>query len=122
MQLKEDQIKLLAELAFMAGGYGMLAQSDAIAVGLEKARPGSERPCIIRAMTRLNQKDIAGAERILRDEALKINPSSAIAKAHLGLALHMDGRRSERDRVLNEVIAADDDEDALAMARQLVNT
>ncbi len=122
MKLEDDQIKLLAELAFMAGSYGMLAQSDAIAAGLEKVRPDSERPHIIRAVTRLNQKDIAGAERILRDEALKINPSSAIAKAHLGLALHMDGRSGERDRVLNEVIAAADDEDAVALARQLVNT
>ncbi|MCP3877878.1 MAG: hypothetical protein GY701_05715 [Sulfitobacter sp.] len=122
MKLEDDQVKLLAELAFVAGGYGMLAQSDAITAGLEKARPDSERPHIIRAVARLNLQDIAGAERILRDEALKINPDSGMAKAHLGLALHMDGRKGERDRVLNEVISAADDEDAVALAKQLVNT
>ncbi|NJN46705.1 MAG: hypothetical protein HC808_09750 [Candidatus Competibacteraceae bacterium] len=122
MEIDDDTVKLLAEIAFMAGGYKMIGPSDTIAVGLERARPDSERPHLVRAITRLNAKDTATAERILRDQALKINPNSAMSKAFLGIALHMQGRINERDQVLNEVIATDDDdEDAVKIAKDLLN-
>jgi len=89
---------------------------------LAKARPDSERPHVIRAVAHMKNQDVAGAERILRNSALKINPGSAIAKAFLGVALHRDGRMSERDQVLGEVISAADDEDAVGIAKQFVNT
>lgn len=119
MDIDDDLIKLLAELAFVAGGYGMIEQTDAIVAALEVLRPGSERPYLIQALARLNLQDTAGAERILRDRALKANPDSAMAKAYLGLALHLQGRAGERDRVLAEA-AADGDEDAAALARHLL--
>jgi predicted Zn-dependent protease len=120
MQIDDDTVKLLAEIALMAGGYGMTARADAIVVGLEQARPDNERPHLLRAITRLNAKDTATAERILREQALRVNPNSAMSKAFLGIALHMQGRTNERDRVLNEVIAADDDEEAVKIARDLL--
>lgn len=122
MEIDDDLIKLLAELAFIAGGYGMVAQSDAIAAGLEAIRPDSERPHLVRAITRLNQKDAATAEHILREQALKVRPESAMAKAFLGVALHMQGRLSERDRTLKEVVAANDDEDAVHIANDLLGS
>jgi predicted Zn-dependent protease len=121
MQIDDDTVKLLAEIALMAGGYGMTARADAIVVGLEQARPDNERPHLLRAITRLNAKDTATAERILREQALRVNPNSAMSKAFLGIALHMQGRTNERDRVLNEVIAADDDEEAVKIARDLLS-
>jgi predicted Zn-dependent protease len=120
MQIDDDTVKLLAEIALMAGGYGMTSRADTIVVGLEQARPNNERPHLLRAITRLNAKDTATAERILREQALRVNPNSAMSKAFLGIALHMQGRTNERDRVLNEVIAADDDEEAVKIARDLL--
>lgn len=122
MDIDDDLIKLLAELAFIAGGYSMVAQSDMIATGLEAIRPDSERPHLVRAITRLNLKDAVAAERILRDQALKIQPNSSMAKAFLGVALHMQGRLNERDRTLREVTAAHDDEDAVQIANDLLGS
>lgn len=122
MDIDDDLIKLLAELAFIAGGYSMVAQSDMIATGLEAIRPDSERPHLVRAITRLNLKDAVTAERILRDQALKIQPNSSMAKAFLGVALHMQGRLNERDRTLREVTAAHDDEDAVQIANDLLGS
>ena len=121
MNIDDGLIKLLAELGFMAGGYGMINQTDAIVGALEALRPNSENPYLIQALARINLRDATGAERILRERALKINPDSAMAKAYLGLALHAQGRINERDQVLNEALASEDD-DAVALAQRLLET
>ena len=122
MDFDDDLIKLLTELAFFAGGCGMVAQSDAIATGLEVMRPGSEGPHLVRAISRLNQNNAELAERILREQALKAQPDSSMAKAFLGVALHMQGRLNERDNTLKEVIAINDDEDAVRIAHDLLGS
>lgn len=123
MDIDDDLVKLLAELGFIAGGYGMMEQTDAIVGALEALRPGSERPYLIQALALINLQDFAKAEHILREQALRANPDSAMATACLGLALHFQGRINERDRLLNVVLtASDDDQDAVAMARQLLAT
>lgn len=119
MDMEEDTVKQLAELAFIAGGYGMLEQSDALVAGLAVVRPDSAQPYLIQAMTRLNAKDALGAEQLLRSRALQIEPDSSMAKALLGLALHMQGRSSERDRCLKEVMAVRDDKQAVEIAATL---
>ena len=121
MNMDDDLIKLLAELGFIAGGYGLIAQTDAIVGALEALRPDSERPYLIQALARINFRDAAGAERILREQSLKLNPDSAMAKAYLGLALHVQGRINERDRILEEAIASGDEE-AAALAQRLSET
>ncbi len=120
MNIDEDIIPLLAELGFMAGGYRMDVEAELITNALALARPDSERPLIIKAFARLNAKDTAEAVRILQDQALKLNPESTLAKAFLGVALHKAGRLHERDRVLNEVIEAGDDESAVSFAQGLL--
>lgn len=123
MDIDDDLIKVLAELGFIAGGYGMIAQTEAIVGALQTLRPHSERPSLIEALARMNAQDAAGAERVLREQALKVNPDSAMARAYLGLALHLQGRMNERDRALQEALAAGDaDEDAATLARHLLET
>jgi hypothetical protein len=122
MNIDDNTIQQMAELAFIAGGYGMVAQSELIAAGLQTLRPDSERPQLIRAVTRLSVKDTVNAEQILRDGALKTNPNSTMAKAMLGLVLHVQGRTSERDRVLHEVTTVRDDDDAVRIANDLLGT
>jgi len=120
MSIDEDIVKLLGQLGFMAGGRRMVAEADAITKALELLRPDSERPLIIRAFAQLNANNATEAVRILQDQALKINPQSTLAKGFLGLALHKAGRMGERDKVLNEVIEAGDDEDAVSFAQGLL--
>jgi hypothetical protein len=123
MEIDDAFVKQLAELGFIAGGYGLLQQTDAIVGALEVLRPASERPAVIQATSRLFGRDAAGAERILRERALAMKPDSALALAWLGLALHLQGRASERDQVLNQVLAAGDaDENVRSMAQRLITT
>jgi len=122
MEIDRDTVRLLAELGLIAGDYGMTAQVEAIVAALAVLRPESEQPDIIHAYSRIWAKDPVGAERILRDQALAKNPASTEAKAVLGLALHIAGKSAERDRVLNEVLAAGGDPGAVEIAQQLVGT
>lgn len=121
MDIDQELIQLLAQLGLMAGAYRMAAEAEEITAVLEKARPDSEKPHIIRALTLINARDPVGATRILREKALKLNPDSATAKTFLGLALHMEGRSSERDQILTEVISAHDDEASVTVAKDLMN-
>lgn len=120
MELDEAIVKLLGELAFIAGGYGMIAESSVIVDGLQKVRPGSAQPYLIQAMTQLNASRADEAERVLRENALTLEPDSSMAKALLGVALHMQGRLRERDDILSKVISSgDEDEHALNIAKDL---
>lgn len=121
MDLDDDLVRLLAELACVAGDHRMTAQTDALVGALEVLRPGSERPYLIQALTLFGQGDASGAERVLRQQALTIRPDSAMALAYLGLALHQQGRMAERDRMLHMALAGEDqDEDAMRLARSLL--
>jgi len=119
MDIDADTVQLLAELGLIAGDYGMTEQAEAIAAALGELRPESEQPSIIHAYSRIWAKDVAGAESILRDQALKKNPGSVEAKAVLGLALHIAGKSAERDRVLDEVLAAGGASGAVEIAQML---
>jgi len=112
--------QLLAEPAYIAGGYGLLEQVDAITGALAVLRPQSALPAVIRATARLNQEDYDQAERILRDEALSAEPDSAMAKAHLGLAMKLQGRTNESERLLQSLTTDTDDPDAAVLASQVL--
>ena len=120
MDFDDDLIRLLAELGFIASGYGMIDKSDLIAAGLRSIRPQSEQPHLLQALTRIGRNEAEAAERILREQALKNQPDSSMAKAFLGVTLHMQGRMTERDRVLNDVVAVNDDTDAVRIASDLL--
>lgn len=120
MSTDDDLVKLLAELGFVASGHALFAQTDAIVDALTVLRPDSEYPYLIQALARMNAGHAPEAERILREQALSIRADSALAKAYLGLALHQQGRRHERDQVLNEVLATNADADATALAHSLL--
>ncbi|EXJ15665.1 tetratricopeptide repeat protein [Imhoffiella purpurea] len=121
MDIDDDLVRLLAELASIAGGRGLAEPAEALVGALVALRPDSERPYLIQALGQLNLGDANGAERILRDRALKTNPSSAMALAYLGLVLHQQGRMSERDQVLRAALdSPDGDADAERLARSLL--
>ncbi len=112
--------RLLAELAYIAAGYGMIGQVDAICGALEVLRPDTVMPLVIRATARINLGRLDEAERLLRDEALVREPGNAMAKAHLGLVLKLQGRTAESERLLRDLADSAADADAAAMARRLL--
>lgn len=123
MDIDEDLVRLLAELASIAGGRCLAEPTEALVGALAVLRPDSERPYLIQALACLNLGDAEGAERVLRDHALKINPAGGMAMAYLGLVLHQQGRIAERDQVLRAALDGEDgDEDAARLAHRLLNT
>lgn len=123
MDIDDSSIKLLAELAFIAGERSMNDQTDQLVAALTVLRPTSERPYLIQALAKLAQGHAQDAERIVREQALNTNPNSALAQAYLGLILHQQGRAHERDHVLQAALAAQDsDADAAQLAQHLLTT
>jgi thioredoxin-like negative regulator of GroEL len=120
MAIDSETVTLLAELGFIAGDRGMAGQAEAIAAGLVAMRPESAEPHLVRAYCRLGARDAEGAVRILREDVLAAHPENAAGKAMLGLALHMAGKGTERDQVLQEVIEAGGDDHAVEIAKKLV--
>jgi hypothetical protein len=118
--MNDQQIRLLAEVGFLAGGHRLSAQAEQISLALEQLRPDSEKPFLVRAMAQLNAQETDQAIRVLQEQALAKVPDSSIAKAFLGLAFHIAGRGNDKARILDEVLSADDDEDAVALARSLL--
>jgi hypothetical protein len=112
--------RLLAEIAQIASGYGMTGMVDAIADALAADRPDDAMPAVIRAAARLNAGRYDEAERILRDEGVSKPLAGATAAAHLGLALRLQGRAAESERVLREAADGPDDGIGVAMARRLL--
>lgn len=113
-------VELLAEVAFIAGDSGMIEQVDSICEGLQAMRPDSEQPFIIQAYARLGARDALAAEKIIREKALPIAPNSEEALSMLGLALHMAGKRRERDELMAQVLRDSDNAHVTDIAKKVM--
>jgi len=113
-------VSLLADLGFMAAGAGLRAQADAIAGALSALQPTNEHCFLISMYARLVSGEYEEAERVLREQALRLNPESSMAKAFLALALHLQGRMSERNQLIDQVLAQDN-ASANALAKNLLD-
>jgi Flp pilus assembly protein TadD len=106
MQLESDDMRLLSELGLLAAGRNIRTEAETIAQALALWRPQSAIAGMIRGVAALSRSDHEGAVRVLREEALKAEPSSQEAKALLGLALEKAGYRNAADQVLSPLAAA----------------
>lgn len=113
-------VALLADLASALADCGLVSEVDVITAGLLAARPDREGSHLLRALARLNAGDIAGAEVVLRKDAMPLAPESPDVKAVLGLTLMMAGRHSERDRVLAPLASPGDDAAVAVLATELM--
>ncbi len=121
MTVDDEMIDLLVELGLIASGYRLTGEANTIAAALQRERPDSTRPHLIRAMSQLNAGNAAGAVRELHEQALKIDPRDIMVKAFLALALHVEGRATERDRIAGEVLEQGGDAAAVALAQSLMH-
>lgn len=119
MTLDEDVLKYLASTAMMAGAFGMRDKAIIIADALLAARPDTPDAQVLVASAKLaaGQKDAAIA--LLRDKVLVAEPERSDAKALLGVALHLQGLTAERDSMFEDVIKADDDANAVLIAKDI---
>ena len=122
MQVDTSTVRLLMEIGYIAAGYGLVKEAEAIFAAVKASRPDSELPLVGLAVTRLNAGQNDEAIRLLRDEALKINADSDIARAFLGLALKQAGLASESRAFLQTVVDNRRDMTAVALAEQLLKS
>jgi hypothetical protein len=65
--------------------------------------------------------DFASATILLAEKALKVNPSSDIAKCFLGVVSYYCGALGEALLIMNEVINNGNDASAIGIARTVVD-
>ncbi|MBF0103127.1 MAG: hypothetical protein HQK77_19685 [Desulfobacterales bacterium] len=121
MTITSELLQLLMEIGYLAGGYGLLNDSETIFEAIKSVRPESEYPLIGLAVTKMNANNNEDAIAILKNQALKVNPQSDLARSFLGLALKHAGYGSESQSVLQEVLNSGKDAVAVKMAQAILD-
>lgn len=119
MEVNTETVQSLMEIGYVAVGCGYFAEAEAIFAGVQAARPASELPQLGRAMAKLNAGQVNEAISLLRG-ALETNPDSDLAMSFLGLALRKAGLGQASRDVLDQVIRANHQPEAVALARSLL--
>ncbi|WP_417796432.1 tetratricopeptide repeat protein [Terasakiella pusilla] len=101
--ISTDDLKVLMEAGFLAANGGMTKQAQTIFEGVLAVRPESEYAYIGQAVTLLTSEKHDEAIKVLRDDALRINPDCLQAKMILAMTLKLAGRGSECDRVVDQL-------------------
>lgn len=97
--LHAEEVRLLADIGFMALSAGLFREAEVIFQGVDAARPNGEAGPIGLAMLRMADNDLEQAIAILKSQR-----RSVAAKAYLGLALARQGDRERARKTLKSVI------------------
>ncbi|MDR2806814.1 MAG: hypothetical protein LBB11_01490 [Puniceicoccales bacterium] len=120
-KIPTEMIQFLVDIAHVATGSGQRQDAENIFEGVIAARPRDELPFIAYAFMRMAFGEYVEATHLLMEQALKINPESAMAKAFYGLLLYQVGRKGESDTILKRIIHEGKDKDAIALAESIIN-
>jgi len=107
-------------IGYAAAWQGLPKEAVAIFDGVAAVRPESEVPMIGAAVVAMLSGHENVAIQTLRDGALELNPDSAQARAHLGVALRLQGVEDEGLTLLQEVASQTSDPDAATLARNVL--
>lgn len=107
-------------IGYAAAWQGLHKEAVAVFDGVAAVRPESEVPVIGAAVVAMLSGHEDVAIQTLRDGALELNPDSAQARAHLGVALRLHGAEDEGMTLLQEVASQTTDPDAAAMASNVL--
>ncbi len=110
----------MMEIGYLAAGNGFKAEAESIFEALRALRPTSEMPIIGLAVVRIGAGQPLEAAALLEDQALRINPESALAKGFLGLAFKLAGHSGRSQAILEEVVTTGADPEAVNLARNLL--
>ncbi len=115
--MEREMRSLLAEIGFMAGGHGYHEEAEKICDGLEADDPEDGKPVIIRALSRMNQGQAEAAARLLEQALAAGKTERPLLQAFLGMAYHLAGRSGDKHRILEQLVDAAEDPQAVEMAR-----
>jgi hypothetical protein len=120
VHIESELVRLLMRVGYTAAWNGLHKEAISIFDGVGAVRPESEIPVIGAAVVALLSGHYEVAVKTLREGALELNPESALARAHLGVALRLRGDEDEGLALLQEVTSQTADPDAAAMARNVL--
>ena len=122
MAMDNETLRYLGATAYIAATFNMRDSSDKISDALTEARPNDPEAHVLAAVAKLQSGQAAASAKILQDKVLALDPDHAAAKAYLALAQGVLGNMSERNRLAQEVIDANDDQGAVQLARETLDS
>lgn len=120
MDVEQKLLQLLMESGYLAAGYGMTADAESIFEGLAVARPDSAYPLIGKAFTKMSLGAHEEAAEMLRDQLDVDSAEAHMARSFMGMALLLAGKADESRRVLDSVVQANLDPEAVNLAQALL--
>lgn len=116
----QTEIALLLESGYLYMEMQKLREAEDVFAGLAALVPHSEIPSICLGNLFFSQGRFDRALRFFR-EAVKKNPESALAHAHVGEALLFTQKREDARAALEKAVAMDPEGDAGAFAKSLLD-
>lgn len=117
MLLERETARLLGKIAFLGLWQGRFRESEAIFKALEQMDVNRIGPLLGQGMALAHQGKYDEAAVLLRDRALAMDPEDDHARVWYGLVLHKSGRDDLARPELERVAARGKAEDAVALAR-----
>ncbi|HSJ01066.1 MAG: tetratricopeptide repeat protein [Verrucomicrobium sp.] len=118
--IDSELVRLLMRIGYLAAWNNLYKEATTVFDGVQAVRPESEIPIIGTAAVAILEGKLEVAVKSLEGGALKLNPGSDLARAHLGCALRLQGRESDGTTLLKEVAESTNDPNARAMAENLL--
>ena len=120
IEIDSELVRVLMRAGYAAAWQGLHQEAIAIFEGVGAVRPQSEVPVIGAAVVAMLSGHYDVAVETLREGALGLNPDSALAAAHLGVALRLLGDEDSGMAVLREISSQVSDPDAARMATNVL--
>ena len=118
--VRQDEVALLLEAGYLYLEMHKPQEAEEVFAGVAALVPLSEVPLICLGNLFFSQGRYERALKFHRD-ALKRNPNSALAHAHMGEALLFLKRRPEARAALERAVALEPDGEAAGFARSLLD-
>lgn len=120
-ELREDEGRLLLNIALMATGQNRFKSAATILAAIEQFRPDSESVGVAKAVMLISARRFAECVSYIDEVALGKWPASAMLRAFRGMALIRMGRRDEATPCLVEAASSTADPAAANLARGLLS-
>lgn len=121
VHIDSELVRLLMRVGYAAAWNGLHSEALSIFDGVGAVRPENEVPVIGASVVAMLSGHYDMAVTTLREGALGLNPDSALARAHLGVALRLRGDEAAGLSLLQEVAQQTGDADAATMARNVAD-
>ena len=119
-ELREDEGRLLLNIALMATGKNRFKSAAAILAAIEQFRPDSESVGVAKAVMLISARRFEECVSYIDEIALGKWPASAMLRAFRGMALIRMGRRDDATACLAEAASSTTDPAAANLAKGLL--